>query len=113
VVESLRNFRGGPTAVLLVILSLFGFSKFEDVRKAAHHADGLLGQAQTKLSQSGSQLDSAEKKVTELVDCNNWHFLCMWCMVGLSLVAFSFRTCDFTAVIYKHTRRSFVAALNT
>ena len=57
-----------PAATLLVILSLFGLAKFEDVRKAADHADALLGQAQTKLSQSSSQLDSAEKKVTELVD---------------------------------------------
>ena len=36
--------------------------------RRANHADELLGQAQTKLSQSSSQLDSAEKKVTELVD---------------------------------------------
>jgi hypothetical protein len=61
-------FVAAPIAVLLVILSLFGLSKFEDVRKAADHADELLGQAQTKLTQSSSQLDSAEKKVTELVD---------------------------------------------
>lgn len=59
---------GVPIAVLLVILSLFGFAKFDDVRKAADRADELLRQAQTRLSESSSQLDSAEKKVAELVD---------------------------------------------
>jgi F0F1-type ATP synthase membrane subunit b/b' len=64
-------FVAAPMAVLLVILGLFGFAKFDDVRKAADRADELLGQAQTKLSQSSSQLDSAEKKVEELIDRAN------------------------------------------
>jgi hypothetical protein len=52
----------------LVILSLLGFAKFDDVRKAADRADELLRQAQTRLSESSSQLDSVEKKVAELVN---------------------------------------------
>jgi hypothetical protein len=45
-------FVAAPIAVILVILSLFGWSKFEDVRKAANDANALLGQAQSKLSET-------------------------------------------------------------
>ncbi len=60
-------FVAAPIAVILVILSLFGWSKFEDVRKAANDANALLGQAQSKLSET----ELTEKKVGTLVDRAN------------------------------------------
>jgi hypothetical protein len=43
-----------PIAAILLILSLFGWSKFDDVRRAAKDADDVLKQAQTKLSDTAA-----------------------------------------------------------
>jgi len=60
-----------PIAILLVIFSLFGFAKFEDVRNAANRADELLKEAQTKFTASSSQLAATQKKVDGLIDIAN------------------------------------------
>jgi hypothetical protein len=56
-----------PIAAILLILSLFGWSKFDDVRRAAKDADDVLKQAQTKLADTVA----AESKVDDLVNQAN------------------------------------------
>ncbi len=56
-----------PVAALLLILSLFGWSKFDDVRTAAKSADEALKQAQAKLTET----IAAESKVDSLVSQAN------------------------------------------
>ena len=55
-----------PIAGLLLILSLFGISKFEDLRTAADRADALVKQAETKATEGGARFDVAEQKIREL-----------------------------------------------
>jgi hypothetical protein len=57
-----------PVAILLLILSVFGLSKFEDVRKAADRADELLKQAESRVSDGNAKLELAERKVTDLIN---------------------------------------------
>jgi hypothetical protein len=52
----------------LLILSLFGLSKFDDVRKAADRADDLLQQAVTRLKESETKLTTAEKSAADLTE---------------------------------------------
>ena len=59
-------FVAAPIGVLLLILSIFGLSKFDDVRKAADRADDLLGQARTRLEESNTKLATAEKRAADL-----------------------------------------------
>ena len=59
-------FAALPVAGLLLILSLFGISKFEDLRSAADRADALATQAETKLKAGGARFDEADKKIEEL-----------------------------------------------
>jgi Type VI secretion system spike protein VgrG3-like, C-terminal len=59
-------FVAAPVGVLLLILSLFGLSKFDDVRQAANRADDLLRQATTRLDESNTKLTAAEKRAADL-----------------------------------------------
>ena len=59
-------FAALPVAGLLLILSLFGISKFEDLRTAADRADALVKQAETKATEGGARFDVAEQKIREL-----------------------------------------------
>jgi TolA-binding protein len=53
-----------PVAILLLILSLFGISKFEDARKAAEQADKVLQQAEAR----STALEKAGNKISEQID---------------------------------------------
>lgn len=64
-------FIAAPLAILLIILSLFGLSKFEDVRQAANRADELLKQAQSQISDGNTKLGLAERQLAEAADRAN------------------------------------------
>lgn len=66
--KSFAAFVALPVAALLLVLSLFGLSKFEDVRKAADRADELLSQSTTRLEQSNAKLAQAELRVRDLTE---------------------------------------------
>jgi hypothetical protein len=53
------TFVAVPVGVLLLILTLFGISKFEDITKVSNQADTLVTQAQTKF-------DSIKRTIDEL-----------------------------------------------
>jgi TolA-binding protein len=53
-----------PVAILLLILSLFGISKFEDARRAAEQADKVLQQAEAR----STALEKAGNKISEQID---------------------------------------------
>ncbi|MEK7995886.1 MAG: hypothetical protein AAB403_18970, partial [Planctomycetota bacterium] len=59
-------FVAAPTGILLLIISLFGFSKFEDVRNAANRVDELLQKATTRLDEGNKKLEQADRRVTEI-----------------------------------------------
>jgi murein L,D-transpeptidase YcbB/YkuD len=55
-----------PVAALLLILSLFGISKFEDLRSAVANADALVTQAKTRLTEGGKQLEDVTTQLAQL-----------------------------------------------
>jgi len=59
-------FVAAPVGVLLLILSLFGLSKFDDVRQAANRADDLLRQVTTRLDEGNTKLAAAEKRADDI-----------------------------------------------
>jgi hypothetical protein len=59
-------FVAAPIGVLLLILSLFGLSKFDDVRKAADRADDLLQRATARIEESNTRLATTEKRAADL-----------------------------------------------
>jgi len=61
-------FVAAPTGILLLIISLFGFYKFEDVRNAANRVDGLLQQATTRLDEGNTKLQQADRRVAEITE---------------------------------------------
>lgn len=59
-------FVAAPVAVLLLVLSMFGFSKFDDVRQAAKQADTLVQQAQSRLSEASDKIRAAERQIADV-----------------------------------------------
>ena len=57
-----------PVVLFLLILSLFGISKFEDLRRVSDQADALVTQARTKLAVGGAQVDLIREKIDKLTE---------------------------------------------
>lgn len=57
-----------PVVLFLLILSLFGISKFEDLRRVSDQADALVTQARTKLAVGGAQFDLIREKIDKLTE---------------------------------------------
>ena len=55
-------FVAAPLVVLLLILNLFGWSKFEDVRRVADSADELLKQAKSQQQSTEAQMSSLKDR---------------------------------------------------
>lgn len=60
------TFVAVPVALLLLILSLFGISKVEDLRRVSSQADALVTEARTKLAGSGAQFDLISENIDKL-----------------------------------------------
>lgn len=59
-------FVGVPIALALALLSVIGFSKFEDVRTAANRADQLLREATTRLTETNTKIVEVQRQADEI-----------------------------------------------
>jgi hypothetical protein len=60
------TFVAVPVGVLLLILTFFGISKFEDITRVSNQADTLVTEARTKLAEGTAQFDSIKTKIDGL-----------------------------------------------
>lgn len=61
-------FVAAPAGILLLIIGLFGFSKFEDVRNAANRVDVVVREATVRLDEGNTKLQQADRRVTEITE---------------------------------------------
>jgi hypothetical protein len=57
-----------PVGLLLLILSLVGISKFEDLRKVSDQADALVTRARGKLEEGGAEFDRIKESIDKLTN---------------------------------------------
>ncbi|MGC2199263.1 MAG: peptidoglycan-binding domain-containing protein [Stellaceae bacterium] len=60
------TFVAVPIGLLLLILSIFGISRFEDLRKVSVQADALVTEAQNRLTKGGAQFDLIRGNIDDL-----------------------------------------------
>ena len=60
------TFVAVPIGLLLLILSIFGISRFEDLRKVSVQADALVTEAQNRLTKGGIQFDQIRANIDDL-----------------------------------------------
>jgi uncharacterized protein YoxC len=64
-------FVAAPIALLLLILGIFGISKFEDVRQAAKELDTKVQEAHTKVDAAVRSAEDVSARASQLLDATN------------------------------------------